>query len=51
MILFSYFPKLKQAYDIGIELGDIFTKCKDKTQALTKLVLWPNNAENTGIIL
>jgi transposase len=48
--LFIRFPKLRQAYDLGIALGDIFTKCKDKTLAFTKLGLWHNKVENAGII-
>src|SRR5690606_8872149 len=35
-LLFLRFPKLKQAYDLGIALGDIFNKCKDKKVAFTK---------------
>lgn len=49
-LLFIRFPKLRQAYDLGIALGDIFTKCKDKTLAFTKLGLWHNKVENSGII-
>lgn len=43
------FPKLKQAYDLGVALGDIFNKCKDKKVAFTKLGLWHNQVENAGI--
>lgn len=49
-LLFIRFPKLRQAYDLGIALGDIFTKCKDKTLAFTKLGLWHNQVENAGIL-
>ncbi|WP_192922505.1 ISAon1 family transposase [Sphingobacterium bovisgrunnientis] len=49
-LLFIRFPKLRQAYDLGIALGDIFTKCKDKTLAFTKLGLWHNKVENAGIL-
>jgi transposase len=48
-LLFMRFPKLKQAYDLGIALGDFFNKCKDKKVAFTKLGLWHNQVENTGI--
>src|SRR5690606_35409440 len=27
-LLFQRFPKLKQSYDLGIALGDIFNKCR-----------------------
>jgi transposase len=43
------FPKLKQAYDLGVALGDIFNKCKDKKVAFRKLGLWRNQVENAGI--
>ncbi|UIR56391.1 transposase [Sphingobacterium sp. SRCM116780] len=49
-LLFLRFPKLKQAYDLGIVLGDIFNKCKDKKIAFTKLGLWHNQVEKVGII-
>jgi len=48
-LLFLQFPKLKQAYDLGIALGDIFNKCKDKKVAFTKLGLWHNQVEHAGI--
>ena len=48
-LLFIRFPKLKQAYDLSIALGDIFNKCKDKKVAFTKLGLWHNQIENAGI--
>ncbi|MGJ1432056.1 ISL3 family transposase [Sphingobacterium spiritivorum] len=49
-LLFIRFPKLKQAYDLGISLGNIFNHCKDKTLAFTKLGLWYNQVENAGIL-
>lgn len=49
-LLFVRFPKLKQAYDLGIALGDLFNKCKDKTHAFTRLGLWHNQVENAGIL-
>ena len=42
-LLFIRFPKLRQAYDLGIALGDIFTKCKDKTLALTPILMCNKN--------
>ena len=48
-ILFVRFPLLKKAYDLAMALGDIFNKCKDKTVAFTKLGLWHNQVENSGI--
>lgn len=49
-LLFMRFPKLKQAYDLGIALGNIFNHCKDKTLAFTKLSLWHNQVEHAGIL-
>lgn len=48
-LLFMQFPLLKKAYDLAIGLGDIFTKCRDKQVAFTKLGLWHNQVENSGI--
>lgn len=48
-LLFLRFPSLKKAYDLGMALGDIFNKCKDKKIAFTKLGLWHNRVENSGI--
>lgn len=48
-LLFQRFPLLKKAYDLGIALGDIFNKCRDKKVAFTKLGLWHNQVENSGI--
>jgi transposase len=48
-LLFMRFSKLKQAYDLGVALGDVFNKCKDKKVAFTKLGLWHNQVENAGI--
>lgn len=47
--MFIRFPKLKLTYDLGIALGDIFNKCRDKKIAFTKLGLWHNQVENAGI--
>ncbi len=48
-LLFLRFPLLKKAYGLGMALGDIFNKCKDKQLAFTKLGLWHNQVENSGI--
>lgn len=48
-LLFSMFPKLKEAHQLGVELSDIFTKYKDKKLAFTKLGLWHNKVEHSGI--
>ena len=48
-LLFLRFPLLKKAYDLGIALGDIFNKCRDKKVAFTKLGLWHNQVEASGI--
>ncbi|MFZ4861673.1 transposase [Sphingobacterium sp. Mn56C] len=43
------FPLLKKAYDLSLALGDIFNKSKSKEGAFTKLGLWHNQLENSGI--
>lgn len=48
-LLFLRFPLLKKAHGLGIALGDIFNKCRDKKVAFTKLGLWHNQVENAGI--
>ncbi len=49
-LLLIRFPKLKKAYDLGIALGDIFNKCKDKKIAFTKLGLWHNQVGSSRIL-
>ncbi|QQT28346.1 transposase [Sphingobacterium spiritivorum] len=48
-LLFVRFPLLKKAYDLGMALGEIFNKCRDKKVAFTKLGLWHNQVEVSGI--
>lgn len=48
-LLFLRFPLLKKAYGLGMALGDIFNRCKDKKVAFTKLGLWHNQLESSGI--
>lgn len=48
-LLFLGFPLLKKAHDLGIALGDIFNKCKDKKVAFTRLGLWHNQVDASGI--
>lgn len=48
-MLFLRFPLLKMVYDLGIALEDIFNKYKSKEGAFTKLGLWHNQVENSGI--
>lgn len=44
-ILFERYPKLKEAYDVSMELTQIYNSAKAKGVALTKLALWYNNVE------
>ena len=48
-LLFSRFPEIKNAYDISIKLGNIFTNAKSKQAAFKKLALWYNEVEESGI--
>ncbi|MFZ4263873.1 ISAon1 family transposase, partial [Sphingobacterium sp. HJSM2_6] len=48
-LLFLRFPSIRKAYNLGIALGDIYNKSKSKEGAFTKLGLWHNQVENSGI--
>jgi transposase len=48
-ILFERFPKIKNAYNLSIKLGDIFKKVTNKEVAVKKLALWNNEVEKSGI--
>jgi transposase len=44
-ILFSQYPKIKQAYDLSNGLRIIYNNCYDKGVAMTKLAQWYNEIE------
>lgn len=48
-ILFEKYPRLKEAYDLAINLGYIFDKTYDKGVAFTKLAKWYDKVEKSGI--
>ncbi len=48
-LLFEHYPKVKQAYDLSMKLGDIFRQCKCKEEAFKKLALWHNQVIDVGI--
>ena len=48
-LLFPRYPELKKAYDLAVQLGDIFRQCKTKEHAFKKLALWYNKVEDTAI--
>lgn len=48
-LLFPRYPLLHQAYNLSIRLGQIFTICKDKTQAFKRLALWFQDIEKADI--
>src|SRR4051812_31752121 len=48
-LLFPRYPELKKAYDLAVNMGDIFRKCKTKEHAFKKLALWYNEVEDAGI--
>jgi len=48
-LLFGRFPLIKKAFELSMALGDVFNKCKSKQGAFTKLGLWHNQVENSGI--
>ena len=48
-LLFEHYPKVKQAYELSMKLGDIFRQCKCKEEAFKKLALWHNQVIDVGI--
>lgn len=48
-LLFMMFPEIEKAYKLATSLGNIFNTCKDKKLAFTKLGLWHNQVEHSGI--
>ena len=48
-LLFERYPKVKQAYDLSMQLAHIFRTCKCKEEAFKKLALWHNEVEYAGI--
>ncbi|WP_323134730.1 ISAon1 family transposase [Pontibacter kalidii] len=48
-MLFYRYPLLGRAYDLAMELGQIFTYCKSKQQAFKRLAIWYNEVEASGI--
>lgn len=49
IILFERYPLLKKAYDLSLNLGQIFKICKSKEQAFKKLAIWYNEVEKADI--
>ena len=48
-LLFEEYPDIEQAYEISMELTDIYNKTTDKAIALTKLAHWYNKVEALGL--
>lgn len=48
-LLFERYPMIKKAYDLSIKLGDIFKNCTHRDLAFTRLALWYNHVEESGI--
>lgn len=44
-VLFRLYPDLKQAYDLSMELSNIFYQSKNRLVAFKKLALWYNSVE------
>jgi transposase len=44
-LLFSKYPSLEQAYNLSMQLGQIFQKTRDKGVAFTKLAKWYDSVE------
>lgn len=47
-LLFERYPTLEQAYNLSIQLGQIFHTTKDKGVAFTKLAQWYDKVENVN---
>lgn len=47
-ILFRRYPSLEEAYDLTMQLGQIFSTTKDKGVAFTKLAQWYDKVEKAG---
>jgi transposase len=47
-ILFNRYPFLENAYNLAIQLGQIFNSTKDKGVAFTKLAQWYDKVEKAG---
>lgn len=44
-ILFEQYPEIEKAYDLSLELTQIYNKTSDKNVALTRLAKWYNKVE------
>lgn len=49
LLLFERYPVLENAYDLSLNLGQIFKVCKSKEQAFKKLAIWYNEVEKSDI--
>ena len=47
-ILFRLYPQLETAYNLSIQLGNIFQTTKDKRVAFTKLAQWYDKVDKAG---
>ena len=46
--MFARYPKLEQAYNLAMQLGDIYIKAKIKGVAYSKLALWYELVDKSG---
>lgn len=47
-ILFERYPQLEKAYNLSMQLGNIYFRCADKGVAFAKLAQWYNIIEEAG---
>jgi transposase len=47
-LLFKHYPLLEQAYNLAMQLGQIYTTAKSKGIAFTKLAQWYDRVEKAG---
>lgn len=44
-LLFTLYPEIHKAYQLSLQLGEVFRNCTSKEQAFKRLALWYNDVE------
>jgi transposase len=48
-LLFTLYPEIHKAYQLSLQLGEVFRNCTSKEQAFKRLALWYNDVEAAGM--
>lgn len=48
-LLFDLYPEIRKAYQLSLQLGEVYRNCKSKEEAFKKLALWHNEVEEAGM--